>query len=294
MCLITTVKNTRKGNISVSTTDSLREDRSSHVKAIVAKESVFEMGAATSELQGNPSCTGVTLRPSICRARRIQWRTRLFSRPPTYNHESAVKNQTVSTTNTLSLALDDDNQQLPTTPGSVSHAAPASDLDPADYTSFFGNKRKRVATFLAAVTTGTSISSSTAGAAVTVDEDEDATADTTSSDTRSACDQFSTPERVTLYHRIMSEQFTVGQRVRVQYGTNACELWFPAVIGRHNPDGTYQIIYQDLDESDATASNKSHPSVSKLIATATATAITTTTYTTTTTMTTMTMTMLAA
>jgi hypothetical protein len=93
-------------------------------------------------------------------------------------------------------------------------------------------------------------------AAVTIDEDDDAAADTTSSVTRSACDQFSTPERVTLYYRIMSEQFTVGHRVCVQFGANASEFWFPAVIGRQNPDGTYQIIYQDSDESDATASNK--------------------------------------
>jgi hypothetical protein len=97
---------------------------------------------------------------------------------------------------------------------------------------------------------------STDVAAVTIDEDDDAAADTTSSVIRSACDHFSTSERVTLYHRIMSEQFTVGKRVRVQYGTNASEFWFPAVIGRQNPDGTYQIIYQDSDESDATASNK--------------------------------------
>jgi hypothetical protein len=54
----------------------------------------------------------------------------------------------------------------------------------------------------------------------------------------------------------MSEQFIVGQQVRVQYGTNCCELWFPAVIHLKNSDGTYQITYMDLDESDLTASKK--------------------------------------
>jgi hypothetical protein len=143
----------------------------------------------------------------------------------------------------------------------------SSELDPAHVMSVFRQKRKRVdtaardtiitsSTDVAAVTidededaaadTTSSVAaddttSSVADnpitrsadvAAVTIDEDDGAAADTTSSVTRSPCDQFSTPERVTLYHRIMPEQFTVGQRVRVQYGTNASEFWFPAVIGR--------------------------------------------------------------
>jgi hypothetical protein len=70
-------------------------------------------------------------------------------------------------------------------------------------------------------------------------------------------EQFSTLEQVALYHRIMSEQFIVGQRVRVHYGTSSTELWFPAVIHLKNSDGTYQITYLDLDESDPMASKKS-------------------------------------
>jgi hypothetical protein len=56
---------------------------------------------------------------------------------------------------------------------------------------------------------------------------------------------------------IMSEQFIVGQQVRVQYGTGFTELCFPAVIHLKNSDGTYQITYIDLDESDPMASKKS-------------------------------------
>jgi hypothetical protein len=79
-----------------------------------------------------------------------------------------------------------------------------------------------------------------------------------------------------MYHRIMSEQFIMGQQVYVQYGTNRSEDWFPAAIHLQNPDGTYTILYQDLDESDPTASKKHRPSESKLIAIATMTATTTT------------------
>jgi hypothetical protein len=73
---------------------------------------------------------------------------------------------------------------------------------------------------------------------------------------RLAREQFSTREQVAMYHRIMSEQFIVGQQVWVKYGTNHSEFWFPAAIHLQNLDGTYQIIYQDLDESDPTASKK--------------------------------------
>jgi hypothetical protein len=71
-----------------------------------------------------------------------------------------------------------------------------------------------------------------------------------------AQEQFSTLGQVALYHRIMSEQFIVGQEVSVQYGTNCSEYWFPAVIRLKNSDGTYQITYIDFDESDLTASKK--------------------------------------
>jgi hypothetical protein len=60
-----------------------------------------------------------------------------------------------------------------------------------------------------------------------------------------------------MYHRIMlSEQFIVGQQVYIQYGTTDSEDWFPAEIRLQNPDGTYPIMYQDLDESDSTACKK--------------------------------------
>jgi hypothetical protein len=51
-----------------------------------------------------------------------------------------------------------------------------------------------------------------------------------------------------------------------QYGTSRSEEWFQAAaIHLQSPDGTYQIVCQNLDESDPTSSRK-HPSESKLIA----------------------------
>jgi hypothetical protein len=49
--------------------------------------------------------------------------------------------------------------------------------------------------------------------------------------------------------------FHTGQPVLVQYGTHDLEDWFPAVFHLLNPDSSYVISYNDLDESDPTAAH---------------------------------------
>jgi hypothetical protein len=57
--------------------------------------------------------------------------------------------------------------------------------------------------------------------------------------------QFSTPQHVKLYHRIMSEQFSVGQKVDVHYGTGRSACWLPANIVSINLDGTYGVEFNN-------------------------------------------------
>jgi hypothetical protein len=178
--------------------------------------------------------------------------------------------QTVPISGTLSHVPEDGDQWSPTSPGSILSGFQLDDLSCVSR-----EKRKRVedvvAPSLAVTVTATATATvipipstiAVASVNVNVEEDEDAAAGTNSSSSvtasvflRPAREQFSTRELVALYHRIMSEQFTVGQQVRVQYGTNCSELWFPAVIRLQNPDGMYQIVYHDLDESDPTAAQK--------------------------------------
>jgi hypothetical protein len=95
--------------------------------------------------------------------------------------------------------------------------------------SSISRKRKRVGTVglssqAAAVNVATStapISPKTAVSAVLRNEDEVAVAGTTSGISTVRVlptpEQFSSCEPVALYHRIMSEQFAVGQRVRVEF-----------------------------------------------------------------------------
>jgi hypothetical protein len=73
---------------------------------------------------------------------------------------------------------------------------------------------------------------------------------------RCAPEHFSTLEQVAIYHWIMSEQFIVGQQVHVQHDIHPSEDQFPAAMHLQNPDGTYPIMYQDLDESNPTVSKK--------------------------------------
>jgi hypothetical protein len=58
--------------------------------------------------------------------------------------------------------------------------------------------------------------------------------------------QFSTPQRVQLYHRIMSEKFSIGQEVHVRYGTGQSSRWVPATVINIDVDAdTYGVHFHD-------------------------------------------------
>jgi hypothetical protein len=94
---------------------------------------------------------------------------------------------------------------------------------------------------------------------------------------RPAREQFSTRELVALYHRIISEQIIVRQQVRVQYGTNFSELWFPAAIHLQNADADAHVTNYIARLGRVGSRHVQKTSESKLIAMTIATKMMTTT-----------------